>query len=293
MYAAGFSPEAITAYELGSTYAMIPAGRYAYKKWKEKQTNPGPEPYRPTGIPEKKNLTYSQMAPKGAWRTRNFGKQNRVVSKRPVRGRPPYRTTPMYRGVPSYHDPSNDRDNKLVVIKDIREIGPVLSNTMYFGAIGLHDLQSAPIFKKFSIMYGKVRVRKIKVTIMDGQYIDVALTTVSQLDADDPAGKDEMLKEPSLHIHNMSESAARKYPPSRTFDLFKSNKDFTDWTDTTTADLNAELGTGATPGSKKAVIKYGVLQQRLTNGAVFQFKIEYFCEFCSLNDLTTINGITL
>ena len=282
MAAAGMSKEAIIATE-AAMWAAPPA-YYAYKK------------YTTAREPENKNLTYNQMA-KGL-RKNPFIPKKKTYVPAPRRGGPNMRMlnyAPMYRTVQSYHDPANDHDNKWVNIRDIKTI-ELVQATDHLGKIGLNDLQAAPMFKKFSLMYGKVRVKKITVVFNEGLHLHQVLTSVSAIDANVPASQDELLKEPSMHAHNLGQSRMSKFQPQRTFNLFQSNKDFTDWTATSTSDLNAELGTGATPGSKKAVIKYaftGAGYSGSGNTTRCELTISYLCEFCNLNDLTSINGTTV
>ncbi|AXH77826.1 MAG: putative capsid protein [Cressdnaviricota sp.] len=286
MQAAGMSANQIIAAETALWAA--PPVYYAIKNRKG-DTRPGPEPYRPTGVPGKKNLTYNQMAPKGAYRTREWTTTR--PTRAPKRGGPKMRL-PLYQAVPSYKDGRNDHDIKWVNIRDIKTL-TINNSTEYNGSVGLHDLQDAPIFKKFSLLYGKVRVKKIKVEFCDGDWTQQVLTSVSALDADEPNGRDEQLKQSTLAIHNISATRVNKYPCQRTFNLFAANKEFHEWTNTTTSDLNGELGTASTPGSKKAVVKYSFTPQHSGSAQRVELTITYLCEFCNLQDITSMNGITL
>lgn len=283
MMAAGYSAPTAIAGE-GATWVAPPAAYYAWNKYAPgRLMDYGTRYHDNRG--KKKSFVYKM--PYGS--KRSFSQMQ--LGDRPRYNRnSKYRKAPMYRPVASYHDPKHDHDNKWVNIRDIKTL--TVGNSVYLGSIGLHDLQSAPIFKKFSILYGLVRCKKIKIEFNEGMYSHQVLTAVSILDANDPASQDEMLKEPSLHIHNLGASRGSKYPPSRTFNLFQANKDFTDWTQTETSNLNSELGTEATPGSKKAVIKYAFTPTISSNTRV-EVTISYLCEFCSLNDITSVNGQTL
>ena len=85
------------------------------------------------------------------------------------------------------------------------------------GKIGLNDLQDAPAFTRYSTLYGKVRVKRIKIEFCDGEFTNQVLTAVSSMDADVPSSQDYLLRQSTLAIHNISQARSHTYPPSRTF----------------------------------------------------------------------------
>lgn len=191
----------------------------------------------------------------------------------------------------------NDADKKWVAIKDIKSVA-LTGSSHILGSCGLHDLQDAPAFKRYSTLYGKVRVKKIKITFNEGIHSHQVITAVSSMDNDQPAGMDYLLRQSTLATHNLGQSAGRMYPAQRTFNLWEANRDFMDWCDTSSSHLDATFGTAVSdtdPNSlkkqatKKAVIKYGFTQQSAMNGLFAHLTVEYLCEFCNLQDVGVID----
>jgi hypothetical protein len=182
----------------------------------------------------------------------------------------------------------NDADKKWINIRDIKQVA-IGTNTAYMGKIGLNDLQDAPAFTRYKTLYGKVRVKKIKIEFCDGDFTHQVLTAVSSMDADVPTSQEYLLRQSTLAVHNISQARSHGYPAARTFNLWAANKDFMDWCDTTNTALDDTLGTGSTAGTSKAVIKYGFTPQQSGTTVRVDFTISYLCEFCNLQDVGTID----
>lgn len=183
----------------------------------------------------------------------------------------------------------NDADHKWINCRDIKQVA-INTNTAYMGKIGLQDLQDAPAFKRYSTLYGKCRVKKIKIEFCDGHsFTHQVLTAVSSMDADVPPSLDYLLRQSTLAVHNISEMRPAGIPAQRTFNLWAANKDFMDWTDTTSSALDATYGTGSTAGTTMATIKYGFTPQQSGATVRVDFTISYLVEFCNLQDVGTID----
>lgn len=182
----------------------------------------------------------------------------------------------------------NDADHKWVNVRDIKQL-QVPTGTSYMGKVGLNDLQDAPAFNRYKTLYGKVRVKKIKIEFCDGEFTHQVLTAVSSMDADVPSSQDYLLRQSTLAVHNISQARSTGAPPARTFNLWEANKDFFDWCDTTNTALDDTYGTGASPGTTKAVIKYGFAPQHSGATKRVDLTISYLCEFCNLQDVGSID----
>lgn len=152
-----------------------------------------------------------------------------------------------------------------VALKDIKsyQLTPGVDlNEQVVGA----GLLTAPLYKRYANLYGRFRIKAIKVEFMKDVHMTQLMTAVTQLSEEKPTDAEAYLRDITCRFHNLAYNS--RYTPSRSM---------------RTSDIplfNTFLPTSSNAvGLPDAAINFLLKHQHLSNLTTLELKITYVVEF--------------
>jgi hypothetical protein len=158
----------------------------------------------------------------------------------------------------------------IVTLTDIKSHSLTVGSDLNEQVTG-SSVVNAPLFRRYANMYGRFRIKAIKVSFMKDNHMTHLLTAVTQLSEGKPADSTAYMRDVTCRHHNLNNT---NFTPSRTlrvsdvplFDTFYA-------TNTPSGNL------------PDCAINYLLKHQSLSNAMTFELKVAYVVEFAYMNKI--------